>query len=96
MQTPSEPVTEAPIYNFEKEYLVKNMILSDGKLFTAQISSWRSEWKAESEAANFKEQGYDAFVHGILIEKLNEYWFQVRIGYFKTYREALESAEKLR
>ncbi len=95
-EIPAPPVPQDPVYNTEKEYLVKNMIFTDGHLFTAQISSWRTVSKAADHVKELKDLGYNVFVKGIYIDKMYQYWFQVRIGYYKTYREALEAAEKLR
>ncbi len=92
----AEPKVEEPGYSFENEYLIKNMIFTDGKLFTAQISSWKTKWKAESEAEELRKKGYNAFVMEFYIEKLNENWFQVRVGYYETLREAQKAAEDLR
>jgi hypothetical protein len=90
------PETEELNYNLNDEHLVKNMIFTDGKLYTVQISSWRIRSKAESEAEKLRGKGYNAFVNEFFIEKLNQNWFQVRVGYLKTLREAQELAEKLR
>ena len=95
-EIPVQPFQENPEYKIDKEYLVKNMIFTDGNLYTAQISSWRTVGKAEDKVKELKEMGYNAFIKEIYIDKMYQYWFQVRIGYFKTYREALELAEKLR
>ena len=91
-----EPEENTPLYNVENESLVKNMIFTDGKLFTAQISSWKTKWKAESIVEKLRDEGYDAFVREFFIEKVNENWYQVRVGYFKTFREAQKVAEDLR
>ena len=91
-----EPEENTPLYNVENESLVKNMIFTDGKLFTAQISSWKTKWKAENIVEKLRDEGYDAFVREFFIEKVNENWYQVRVGYFKTFREAQKVAEDLR
>ena len=91
-----ESRTEVPVYNLNTEQLVKNMIFTDGRFYTVQISSWRVRSKAEIEAEKLREKGYTAFVNELFIEKLQQNWFQVRVGYFTTFREAQEIAEKLR
>ena len=91
-----ESRTEVPVYNLNTEQLVKNMIFTDGRLYTVQISSWKVISKAESEAEKLRKKGYNAFVNEFFIEKLQQNWFQVRVGYFTTFREAQEIAEKLR
>lgn len=88
--------TEESVYNLQNDHLVKNMIFTDGKLYTAQISSWRTKWKAENIAEELRTKGYNAFVTEYFIEKLNQVWFQVRIGYYNTFRDAQKAAEELR
>ncbi len=83
-----EPEIKEPEYNFQREYLVKDMVFTDGKLFTTQVSSWQSKLKAESEARTYRRMGYDAFVVEYFIDKKNQTWFQVRVGYFKSFIEA--------
>ncbi len=91
-----KPKTVESIYNLPDDRLVKNMIFTDGKLYTAQISSWRTKWKAENIAEELRKKGYNAFVTEFFIEKLNQIWFQVRVGYFNTFRDAQKAAEELR
>lgn len=81
-------------YDLQNERLVKNMIYTDGQLYTVQISSWRTKGEADREFARLVREGYDTFV----TETITEYqtWYRVRVGYFKTFREAQELAYKLR
>lgn len=88
--------TASPGYNLQNEHLVRDMIFTDGKLYTAQISAWRDKSKADIEARKLIEMGYDAFVAGAFIEKWNQTWYRVRVGYFRTFREAQDLAHKLR
>ncbi len=91
-----QPEVDGSVYDIKNEHLVKNMIFTDGKLYTAQISSWKTKWKAESIADEFRKKGYNAFVAEFFVEKLDQVWFQVRVGYFDTFREAQKVAEELR
>ncbi len=83
-------------YNLQNEHIVRDMIFTDGRLYTAQISAWRTKVKAETEAAKLNQQGYNAFVAQIYFEEWNETWYRVRVGYFKSFEEAQSLAYKLR
>ncbi len=83
-------------YNLQSEHLVRDMIFTDGKLYTAQISAWRDKSKADIEARKLIEMGYNAFVARAFIEKWNQTWYRVRVGYFRTFKEAQDLAHKLR
>lgn len=92
----AEPKADQPEYNLQNEHIVSDMIFTDGKLYTAQISAWRTQVKAETEAAKLKQEGYNAFVARIYFEEWNETWYRVRVGYFKSFEEARSLAHKLR
>ncbi len=91
-----EPKAGEQGYNLQNEYLVRDMIFTDGNQYNAQISAWRTESKAESEVEKLKAQGYDAFVTTVYISKWDQTWYRVRVGYFSTFNEARELAHKLR
>ncbi len=95
-EPPAEPKPEKPQYDLENEHIVQDMIFSDGKLYTAQISAWRTRDKAEKEAEELKQKGYNAFVARVYFEEWNETWYRVRVGYYKTFEEARSAAHKLR
>lgn len=95
-KTPLKPKPESLKYNSQNEYLVGEMIYTDGNLYIIQISAWRTSSKAETEADKLRMEGYDAFVDIKFIDKLNETWYRVRIGYFNTFREAHDIAETLK
>lgn len=84
------------MYNLQNEHLVRDMIFTDGKLYTAQISAWRYKSEADIEARKLIEMGYDAFVAKAFIEKWDQIWYRVRVGYFRNIKEAQELAHKLR
>lgn len=84
------------IYDAQNEYNAGNMIFTDGKIFTAQISAWKTKEKAESQVEKFRNLGYNAFLLEKYIEKFGRVWYRVRVGYFANYNEALMIAQKLR
>jgi cell division protein FtsN len=87
---------EKPEYDLKNEYLTRDIIFSGGKSYTAQVSAWRDKSKAEIEARKLRQIGYNAFAARAFIEKWDQTWYRVRAGYFKTFREAQESAHRLR
>ncbi len=91
-----EPKPEAPQYDLQNEHMVTDMIFSDGKIYTAQISAWKTRAKAEKEAEKFTQKGYNAFVTHIYFEDRNETWYRVRVGYFSSFEEAQSAAHQLR
>ena len=91
-----EPKPEKHAYDLQNERIVKDMIFTDGTLYTAQISAWRTRIKADSEAEKLRQKGYNAFVAQIYFDEWNETWYRVRVGYFKTFNEAESAAQKLR
>ncbi len=90
----SEPQKETTEYDLMKDQIVSDMIFTDGHLFTAQISAWKTSVKAEKQAEKLKQKGYTAFVAQANID--NQTWYRVRVGYYKTFDEARSVAHKLR
>jgi hypothetical protein len=95
-ETTPEPKPEMFTYNLENEHLVSDMIFTDGRLYTAQISAWRTRVKADIEVEKLKQKGYNSFVTQVYFDEWNETWYRVRVGYFKTFEEAVSIAHKLR
>ncbi len=85
-----------PEYNQQNERNVTRTIFTDGNLFTVQVSSWRHKRYAERQVKKLKELGYNAFVVRAYIKKFHGYWNRVRVGYFKTLKEAKNIQRKLR
>lgn len=69
-------------------------IFYDGKEYMVQVSSWRNSFVAKKEAQKLRRKGYDAFVVKAYVKKFNATFHRVRIGGFKTKREALNFAKK--
>lgn len=84
------------IYNFKNEKNVTNRIFTDGKLFVIQVSSWKHKKIAERIARKLKNKGYNAFVMEVYLPKMKSKWNRVRIGYFKSLKEAKKVQRKLR
>jgi len=69
---------------------ISKQIYFDGKRYTIQSSSWRSSSIAEREVLKLKKRGFDAFIYKAFIASKNDTWNRVRIGYFKSKKEAEE------
>lgn len=71
-----------------------NISFSEDGRFALQVSSWRSEVKAQQEANRWNERGYQG--HAYVVQHGNkqtgDVWFRVRIGRVDTR----EAAEQLR
>jgi cell division protein FtsN len=58
---------------------------SDTGMFTVQVQSWRTREKANSQAAMWRERGFDhAFVTEYGSEETGNIWYRVRLGRFET------------
>jgi cell division protein FtsN len=94
----SEPkIAKVPtgLYRESKnDRLVKGRIYFDGKQYTVQSSSWKSNFIAEREVRKLKKRGFDAFIYKVFIKSKNGTWNRVRIGYFNTQKEAEEFLKK--
>lgn len=81
---------ETPKYNTGNEVFVTPQILTDGSLYVIQLSSWKTEQKADRVVDRLKEEGYNAFIEKSFISKWRSIWYRVRIGYFNSYEQAKE------
>ena len=73
---------------------ITKRIYFDGERYTVQSSSWKSTSIAEREVGKLKKRGFDAFIFKVFIPSKNATWNRVRIGYFKSKREAEEFLRK--
>lgn len=56
--------------------------------YALQVSSWRSQWKAQKELKMWKERGYDhAYLMKYGNEKTGNIWFRVRLGHLQTHAD---------
>ncbi len=90
-EAPKEKVKiETPKYNIDNEVFVTPQILTDGKLYVVQLSSWKTQQKADRVADRLKSEGHNAFVEQAYINKFKSTWYRVRVGYFNTFEQAKE------
>ena len=83
-------------YNASNEFPLAKNIWSDGNKYVIQVSSWKTEEKAEMMAARWRAKGHNAFVQKSYIPKFKNTYYRVRIGYFNTLSEAKAYQKKLR
>ncbi|MDZ7359212.1 MAG: SPOR domain-containing protein [candidate division KSB1 bacterium] len=63
--------------------------------YTVQVSSWRTQRRAERDAQRFSEKGFNAYVQSAYIPSLGGTWYRVRVGAYATKAEAREMAARL-
>jgi cell division septation protein DedD len=71
------------------------IVAEENGSFTVQISSWRSEAKAEQEAERFRGAGYAAYVQRAYLPGHGGVWYRVRVGQFRGREEAERQARDL-
>jgi cell division septation protein DedD len=63
--------------------------------YTVQVSSWRTQWRAERDAQRFSDKGFNAYVQSAYIPSLGGTWYRVRVGGYATKAEAQVMAARL-
>ncbi|MFA7227915.1 MAG: SPOR domain-containing protein, partial [Melioribacteraceae bacterium] len=88
--TQRKPVTGNPeLYkSATSETKINNRIFYDGKNFNLQISSWPNRARAEEEVNRLRGDGFNAFIVEANLPQKGGLWFRVRIGPFKSEKEA--------
>lgn len=93
-QAPAEASIDNNTTQIEDKEVATN-IYSDGKNYFAQISSWKQERIAEKEVSKLVDKGFPAFIVKIFIPKFDGTWHRVRIGPYKTVKEAQQAKSKI-
>jgi OOP family OmpA-OmpF porin len=75
-------------YNSQEDHIADNTIFTDGNIFAIQVSSWKTERKADKEVKRYKAKGFNAFIFKYKSPDKNETRYRVRIGYFHTLEDA--------
>jgi cell division protein FtsN len=66
----------------------------DGR-YTVQVSSWRTQYKAEQDAQRYLSAGFDAYIQRAYVPEKDGTWYRVRVGRFATAGEAEQMAFRL-
>ncbi|MEK7726946.1 MAG: SPOR domain-containing protein [candidate division KSB1 bacterium] len=85
----------APEKGLSPTEAVPSVVVDESGSFTVQISSWRSNVKAENVAERFRSAGYAAYVQRVYLPSLGGVWYRVRVGQFKARAEAERQARDL-
>ncbi|MFH1195471.1 MAG: thrombospondin type 3 repeat-containing protein [bacterium] len=93
-----EPEKKSTIsgYNIAAEKKVQGTIFSDGNLYCIQISSWKTESKAQGICNQLKKQGHNAYVTKVTLPQTGGTWYRVRVGYFNTLNDAVNYHNKIK
>lgn len=83
-------------YNLSAEYNIESLIFTDNNYFCIQVSSWKSESKAQKEVKRLVEKGHSAFIISSDPTINGEEWFRVRIGFFDNLNGAREYLKTVR
>ncbi len=75
--------------SFPDEKQVRNLIFLQNGVYSVQVSSRRNKTKAEQYVKKLRNVGFDAFIVKTYLSQLKSTWYRVRIGYFKTVKEAM-------
>lgn len=78
----------------EKPAVVREAAESPYGFYTIQLSSWRTEAKADREARRYQEMGLEAYTQKADIPGMGT-WYRVRVGRYQALAEAQETARSL-
>ena len=84
---PIMPIAGAE-YDNSKDRIADNTIFTDGNLFAIQLSSWKTQKKAEKEVKRLESKGFKPFIFKFESPDKKEIRYRVRVGYFHTLEEA--------
>ncbi len=78
-------------YNYDNEKNVTDVILTDGRNYCIQLSTWRNKQRAEEVAAIYRAQGFNAFVTQTTVPNVSGYFHKVRVGFFESLSEVRQA-----
>jgi cell division protein FtsN len=76
------------------ETRIGKSIYTDGKSFNYQTSSWKNKQKAEQEVKRLRSMGLSANVLEVYLPQKGGTWYRVRVGSFKSQKEAENSMKQ--
>ena len=92
-QQPAVQPTEQPAAA-EEPAVVREAAESPFGFYTIQLSSWKTETKADREARRYQEMGLEAYVQKADIPGMGT-WYRVRVGRYPALTDAQEAARSL-
>lgn len=95
-QSQKENLTNKPASNSKPqgETRLNEMIFFDGKSYNFQVSSWKNKFLAQSEVDRLRSLGYNAFLVEAYLPDKGGTWYRIRIGTFKSEKEAFDFKNK--
>lgn len=93
-QTASNAVNKDRSKNVAEETRVSDRVFFDGKNYNVQVSSWPSRSRAEEEVNRLRKLGVNAIIVEANLPQKGGMWYRVRIGPFKSQKEAEEILKK--
>ena len=78
----------------EEPAVVREAAESPFGFYTIQLSSWRTQAKADREARRYLEMGLEAYTQKADIPGMGT-WYRVRVGRYQALTEAQEAARSL-
>ncbi len=95
-QTPKTIIYgQALPYNYDNEKNVTDVILTDGRNYCVQLSTWRSKQRAEEVAALYSTKGFNAFVTQTTVPNVSGYFYKVRVGFFTSLSEVRQANQAI-
>ena len=86
----TKPVVNGSLYrSFPNEKQVSNLIFLQNGVYSVQVSSRRNKFRAEQYVKKLRNIGYEAFIVKTYLSQLKSTWYRVRIGFFKSEKEAM-------
>jgi cell division septation protein DedD len=73
---------------------ISNRVFYDGRNYNLQISSWPNRTRAEQEVNRLRDVGFNAFIVQADLPQKGGIWYRVRVGPFKSEKEADEFLRK--
>jgi len=88
-ETEQQPAQESP-----QPAVVRESETSEHGFYTIQLSAWRTEAKARSEARRYQNLGLEAYVQKAELPGMGT-WYRVRVGKYPALSEARRAARAL-
>lgn len=92
--TLNAPTTEQPADLPPQESPRPQVIAENGR-YTVQVSSWRTQRRAQEDAERYLEKGFNAYIQEANIPSKGGMWYRVRVGRYATQDDAEQLASQL-
>lgn len=94
-EEPAEQPTEEPAQQpAQQPTVMRETATSPYGFYTVQLSSWKTEAKAQREARRYQGMGLEAYVQKADVPGMGT-WFRVRVGKYPALSEAQRAARAL-